>query len=40
MTKEDIEQTVLADERAEKWLATEKPKKIIIIPGKIINIVV
>ncbi len=40
MTKEDIEQTVLADERAEKWLANKKPKKIIIIPGKIINIVV
>jgi len=36
----DLEKAVLADERTQKWLEGKQPKKIIAIPGKIINIVV
>lgn len=35
----DLEKAVLADERTQKWLEGKSPKKIIAIPGKIINIV-
>ncbi|MDR3236847.1 MAG: leucine--tRNA ligase [Prevotellaceae bacterium] len=35
----DIEKAVLADEQVQKQLAGALPKKIIIVPGKIINIV-
>ena len=38
--KEEIEKTVLADERTEKYLQGKKPKKIIVVPGRIINFVV
>jgi len=39
MGKDDIEQTVLADERTQKQLDGRTPKKVIIVPGKIINLV-
>ena len=39
MSKEEIEKTVLAHEKTEAQLEGRTPKKIIIIPGKIINIV-
>lgn len=39
-TPEELEKAVLADERSQKWLEGKAPKKIIAIPGKIINIVV
>ena len=39
MGKDDIEKTVLADERTQKQLDGRTPKKIIIVPGKIINLV-
>ncbi len=35
----DIEQTVLADERSLKWTEGNTPKKVIIVPKKIVNIV-
>lgn len=35
----DIEKTVLAHESAQKWLEGKTPKKIIIVPKKIVNIV-
>ena len=39
MSKDDIEKTVMADERTQKQLDGRTPKKIIIVPGKIINLV-
>jgi len=39
MSKEDIEKTVMAQEKTQTQLAGRTPKKIIIVPGKIINIV-
>ena len=39
MSKEDIEKTVIAHEKTQAQLAGRTPKKIIIVPGKIINIV-
>ncbi|OZV70596.1 leucine--tRNA ligase [Winogradskyella aurantia] len=39
MTKEDIEKTVLAYEKTQEQLQGRTPKKVIIVPGKIVNIV-
>lgn len=39
MPKEDIEKVVLASEIIQKWSAGKKPKKVIIVPGKIVNLV-
>ena len=39
-SKEEIEKGVLADEKAQKYLENKVPKKIIVVPGKIVNIVV
>ena len=39
MSKDDIEKTVMADERTQKQLDGRTPKKVIIVPGKIINLV-
>ncbi len=36
----EIEKAVLADENAQKWLEGRAPKKVIIVPGKIVNIVI
>jgi leucyl-tRNA synthetase len=40
LTKEEIEVAVLADENAQRWLEGGKPKKTVIVPGKIVNIVI
>ncbi|MCM1022298.1 MAG: leucine--tRNA ligase [Muribaculum sp.] len=40
MTKDEIEQMALAHEGAAKWLDGKTVKKIIVVPGKIVNIVV
>jgi len=40
MPKEDIEKMVLASEVVQKWSEGKAPKKVIIVPGKIVNIVV
>ncbi|WP_163718323.1 leucine--tRNA ligase [Mangrovibacterium lignilyticum] len=37
--KDEIEQSVLAHELAQKWLDGKTPKKVIIVPKKIINVV-
>jgi leucyl-tRNA synthetase len=37
--KDEIEKTVLAHEQAQKWLDGKTPKKVIIVPKKIINVV-
>ena len=39
-SKEEVEKAALADAGAEKWLAGKTPRKIIVVPGKIVNIVV
>ena len=38
--KEEIEKAVLNDKRAERWLDGKNPKKIIIVPKRIVNVVV
>ena len=39
MSKEDIEKNVLADEIVQKWLYGKPPKKVIVVPGRIVNVV-
>lgn len=39
MTKEDVEKEVFANEQTLKYLAGNIPKKVIVVPGKIVNIV-
>jgi len=39
MSKEDIEKTVMAHEKTIAQLAGRTPKKVIIVPGKIVNLV-
>jgi leucyl-tRNA synthetase len=40
LSVQEIEKTVLADEQAQKYLSGNAPKKVIVVPGKIINIVI
>ncbi|MBX2945674.1 MAG: leucine--tRNA ligase [Cyclobacteriaceae bacterium] len=40
MPKEDIEKLVLASEAVTKWTEGKPPKKVIVVPGKIVNVVV
>ena len=39
-TNEAIQTEVLADERSKKWMDDKQPKKIIVVPKKIVNIVI
>ena len=39
LSKDEIEKAVIADERTQKQLAGRTPKKVIVVPGKIVNIV-
>ncbi|NQZ77857.1 MAG: class I tRNA ligase family protein, partial [Ekhidna sp.] len=39
-TKQDVEAGALADETIQKWMDGKTPKKVIVVPGKIVNIVV
>jgi leucyl-tRNA synthetase len=39
MNKDDIEKTVMAHEKTIAQLDGRVPKKVIIVPGKIVNIV-
>jgi leucyl-tRNA synthetase len=39
MSKEDIETAVMTDEVVIKWVDGQAPKKIIVVPKKIVNIV-
>jgi leucyl-tRNA synthetase len=39
MPKEDIEKLVVASEIVQKWAEGKPPKKVIIVPGKIVNVV-
>ncbi len=40
MPKEDIEKLVLASEIVTKWTEGKPPKKVIVVPGKIVNVVI
>ncbi|MDT0641227.1 leucine--tRNA ligase [Zunongwangia sp. F363] len=40
LTKDEIEKTVLADERTKDHISGKAPKKVIVVPGKIVNIVI
>jgi leucyl-tRNA synthetase len=40
LTKEEIIKIVLADERAKKWIGDSTPSNIIVVPGRIVNIVI
>ncbi|MCC8147014.1 MAG: leucine--tRNA ligase [Bacteroidales bacterium] len=39
-SKEEIEKTVLSHENSQKWLEGKTPKKVIVVPNKIVNIVI
>ena len=39
-TEDAIKELVLKDEKIQKWLEGKKPKKIIVVPNRIINIVI
>ena len=39
LSREEIEAQVMADERTQKQLGGRTPKKVIVVPGKIVNIV-
>jgi leucyl-tRNA synthetase len=39
MSKEDIEKTVMAHEKTQAQLQGRTPKKVIVVPGKIVNVV-
>ncbi|MBO6762788.1 MAG: leucyl-tRNA synthetase, partial [Roseivirga sp.] len=38
--KAEIEAAALADETVQKWLEGKPPKKVIVVPKKIVNLVV
>ncbi len=40
LSKDEIEKEVLAHETAQKWLDGNAPKKVIVVPGKIVNVVI
>ncbi len=40
LSKEDVEKQALANEQSAKWLREKSPKKVIVVPQRIINIVV
>ena len=40
MTPAEIQAAVVTEPEAQKWLDGKTPKKVIVVPGKIINIVI
>jgi leucyl-tRNA synthetase len=40
MPKEDMEKMVIASEIVQKWTEGKSPKKVIIVPGRIVNVVI
>ncbi|MDX1349759.1 MAG: class I tRNA ligase family protein [Putridiphycobacter sp.] len=40
MPKDEVEKAVLEAEQSQKWLDGKTPKKLIVVPGKIVNVVV
>lgn len=40
MNKEDVEKAAISHENSAKWMEGKTPKKVIVVPGKIVNIVI
>ena len=40
LSKDEIEKAALSSTDAEKWLEGKTPKKVIVVPGKIVNVVI
>lgn len=40
MSREEVEKAALAHESSAKWISGKMPKKVIVVPGKIVNIVI
>ena len=40
MSKEDVEQAALSAPEAARWIEGKSPKKVIVVPGRIVNVVV
>ena len=40
MSREDVEKTTMTNKQTQKYLDGKTPKKVIVVPGKIVNIVV
>jgi leucyl-tRNA synthetase len=40
MPAADVEKQVLANEVVQKWLESKAPKKVIVVPGRIVNVVI
>jgi len=39
-TREQIEAFALGDETVAKFVAGQKPKKVVVVPGRLVNVVV
>jgi leucyl-tRNA synthetase len=39
-TREQIELVALANESVQKFVNGQKPKKVVVVPGKLVNVVV
>jgi leucyl-tRNA synthetase len=39
-SRDEVEKAVLSHENAQKWLENKTPKKVIVVPNKIVNIVI
>jgi leucyl-tRNA synthetase len=39
LSAKQVEEEVMKNEAAQKWLDGASPKKVIVVPGKIVNIV-
>ena len=39
LSAKEVEEAVLSNTEAQKWLEGNLPKKVIVVPGKIVNIV-
>ena len=39
ISKDELEQVALASDVAKKWLEGNAPKRVIVVPGKLVNLV-
>ncbi len=40
MSKNEVIKTVLSDERAKKWMGESTPSNVVVVPGRIVNVVI
>jgi len=40
MSKDEVIKTVLSDERAKKWMGESTPSNVVVVPGRIVNVVI